>query len=152
MRKFLLNLMNPRYFVVLDYRTNFRIRCLNINREFRSKRENRSNRHGTKSAHRSWDWNSGIHWEVLKPIPASIQSTPSKYSAALLNVRSLSSNLIQIQHLFEIFSLDILALTETWTKQNQHLEVFKGDTFNNGLQASSRTQARQDRGRCRHNP
>ena len=82
--------------------------------------------HGTKSACRSWDRNSGIHWELLKPIPANIQSIPSWYSAALLNVRSLSSKLIQIQHLLEISSLAILALMETCTKQNQCLEVIKG--------------------------
>ena len=87
---------------------------------------NRSNRHGTKSACRSWDRNSGIHSEVLKPISARTQSTSSQYSAAFLNVRSLSSKLIQTQHLLEISSLDILALTETWTKQNHCMEVIKG--------------------------
>ena len=55
-----------------------------------------------------------------------MQSIPSQYSAALLNVRSLSSSVTQIQHVLEIFSLDVLALTETWTKQNQCLEVIKG--------------------------
>ena len=87
---------------------------------------NRCNRHGTKSACRSWDRRSGIHWEILKPIQSSIQSSPSQYSHALLNVSSLSSKLIQIQHLLEISSLDILALMETWTKQNQCLGVIKG--------------------------
>ena len=48
------------------------------------------------------------------------------YLSALLNVRSLSSNLLQIQHLLESSSLDILALTETWTKQNQSLEMIQG--------------------------
>ena len=120
------NLRNPRYFVVLDNRTKFRIKWLNITRKFRSKRGNRSNRHGTKSALRSWDRNSGIHWELLKPIPVSIQSHPLLILSCLLNARSLSSKLIQIQHLLEISSLDILALTETWTKQNQCLEVIKG--------------------------
>ena len=122
MRQSLLNLRNPRYFVVLDNRTKFRIKCLNIIRKFRSKRGNRSNRHGTKSAQRLWDRNSGVHWELLKPIPTSIQSTPSQYSAASLNV----SKLIQIQHLLEISSLDILALMETGTKHNQCLEVIIG--------------------------
>ena len=125
-RQSLLNLRNPRHFVVLENRTKFRMKCLNIIRKFRSKRGNRSKRHGTKSAFRSWDRNSGIHWELLKPIPASIQSTPFPYPAALLNERSLSSKLIQIQHPLEISSLDILALMETWNKQNQHLEVIKG--------------------------
>ena len=50
----------------------------------------------------------------------------SRYLSALLNVRSLSSNLLQIQHLLESSSLDILALTETWTKQNQSLEMIQG--------------------------
>ena len=146
----LLNLRNPSYFAVLDNRTKFMIKCLNIIRMFRSKRGNRSNRHGTKSAHRSWDRTSGIHQELLKPIPASIQSTPSGYSAALLNARSLSSKLIQIQHLLEISSLDILALTETWTKQNQCLEVIKGtlSTMCYKLVAAHRPNKT---GGCRHN-
>ena len=70
--------------------------------------------------------NSGIHWEVLKPIPASIQYTPSQYLSVLLNATPLFSNLLQIQHLLETSSLDILVLTETWTKQSQCLEVIKG--------------------------
>ena len=125
-RQSLLNLKNLRYLAVLDYITKQRIKCLNINKKCRSKRENRRNWYGAKSPHRSWGRNSGIHWEVLKPISASIQYTPSQYSSALLNVRSLSSNLLQIQHLLEISSLDILVLTETWTKQNQCLEVIRG--------------------------
>ena len=72
------------------------------------------------------DRNSGVHWEVLKTITVNPQCIPSKYSSALLNVRSLSSNLLQIQHLLESSSLDILALTETWTKQNQALEIIQG--------------------------
>ena len=122
----LLNLRNPGYFVILDNSTKFRIKCLNIIRKFKSKRGNRSYRHGTKLAQRSWYRNNGIHWELLRPIPTSIQSFPSQYSSALLNVRSLSSKLIQIQHLLKFSSLDILALMETWTRQNQCLEVIKG--------------------------
>ena len=38
MRQSLLNLRNPRYSVLLDNRTKFRIQCLNINKKFRSKR------------------------------------------------------------------------------------------------------------------
>ena len=57
MRQSVLNLRNPRYFFVLDKRTNFRIKCLDIIRKFRSKRGNISNRHGAKSACRSWDRN-----------------------------------------------------------------------------------------------
>ena len=67
-----------------------------------------------------------MHWEVLKPITVNLQYTPSRYSSALLNIRSLSGNLLQVQHLLESSSLDILVLTETWTKQNQCLEVIKG--------------------------
>ena len=70
--------------------------------------------------------NSGVHWEVLIPISRSLQSISPRYLSALLNVRSLSSNLLQIQHLLESSSLDILALTETWTKQNQSLEIVQG--------------------------
>ena len=125
-RQSLLNLSKFRYLAVLDYRTKQIIKCLNIKEKFRSKRGNGRNKHWAKSPHRSWDMNSGIHWEVLKPIPGSIQYTPSHYLSALLNVRSLSSNLLQIQHLLETLSLNILVLTETWTKQNQHLEVIKG--------------------------
>ena len=125
-RQSLLNLKDLRYIAVLDYMTKQRIKCLNINKKFRSKRGNRRNRHGTKSPCRPWDRNSGIHSDILKPTPASIKYTPSQYSSALLNVRSLSSNLLQIQHLLVISSLDILVLTETWTKQNQHLEVIMG--------------------------
>ena len=121
----LLNLRKPRNFAILDNSTNLRIKCLNIVRKFRTKRRNRSYWHGIKSAHSSWEKNDGIHWELLRPIPTSIQCTPSWYLAALLNARSLSSKLTQIQHL-EFSSLDILALTETWTRQNLHLEVIKG--------------------------
>ena len=55
-----------------------------------------------------------------------MQYTPSQYLSALLNVRSLSSNLLQIQHLLEHSSFDILVLTGTRTKQNQSLEVIQG--------------------------
>ena len=90
-------------------------------------------RYGANSSRRAWDRNSGIHWEVLKPITANLQYTPSRYSSTLLNIRSLSSNLLQAQNLLESSSLDILVLTETWTKQNQCLEVIKRDTLNNEL-------------------
>ena len=55
-------------------------------------------------------------------------------------MRSLSSKLIQIQHLLEISSLDILALTETWTKQNQYLGVINGtlSTMGYKLEAAHR--------------
>ena len=151
MKESLLNLRNPRYFIILENRTKFRIKCLNIVRNLRSKRGNRSFRQGPKSGHRSWERNKGIHWELLRAIPASIQSFPSRYSAALLNVRSLSSKLIQIQHLLEFSSLDILALTETWTRQNQCLEVIKGtlSTMGYNLVAAHRCDKA---GGCRHNP
>ena len=125
-RKSLLNLRNPRYFAILDYSTKFRIKCLNVIRKYRSKRGDRCHRQGPKSACRSLDRNNRIHQELLRPIPGSIQSFLSQYSATLLNVRSLSSKLIQIQHLLEFSSLDILTLTETWTRQNQCLKVSKG--------------------------
>ena len=64
--------------------------------------------------------------EVLIPISFRLHSIQPRYLSALLNVRSLSSNLLQIQHLLESSSLDILALTETWTKQNQSLELVQG--------------------------
>ena len=108
------------------YKIKQRIKCLKINKKFRSKRGNRRSSYGAKSLHRSWDKNSGIHWEVLKSIPVSSQFILPRYLSALLNVRSLSSNLLQIQHLLESSSLDILALTETWTKQNQSLEMIQG--------------------------
>ena len=41
-------------------------------------------------------------------------------------MRSLSGNLLQIQHLLESSLLDILALTEIWTKQNQSIEIVQG--------------------------
>ena len=151
MRESLLNLRNPRYFVILDNSTKFRIKCLNIIRKFRSKKGNRSQRQGPKSDHRSLDRNNGIHQELLRPIPTSIQSFPSQYSAVLLNMRSLSSRLIQIQCLLEFFSLDILALTETWTRQNQHLEVIKGNLSTMGYNLV--VAHRPDKaGGCRHNP
>ena len=131
-RESLLNLRNPRYFAILDYSTKFRIKCLNITRKFRSKRGNRSNRQGPKSAGRSWDRNNGVHWKLLRPIPASILSFPFWYSAALLNVRSLSSRLIQIQHFLEVSFLDIVALTETWTRQKQCLEIIEGTLLRMG--------------------
>ena len=116
-RQSLLNLRNPRYSTILNYKTKLRINCLNIVRNVRTKRGNRSYQHGTKSACSSRDTNDGVQWELLRPISTSIQSTPSQYSAALLNVRSLSSKLTQIKNLLEFSFLDILALTETWTKQ-----------------------------------
>ena len=122
-RQSLLDLKNFGYQVTLDYRTKQRIKNLTINKKFRSKRGNGRIRYGANSSHRAWDRNSGIHWEVLKIITVNLQYIPSRYSSALLNVRSLSSNLLQIQHLLESSSLDILALTETWTKQNQTLEM-----------------------------
>ena len=56
-------------------------------------------------------------------------------------MRTLSSKLIQIQHLLDISFLDILALTETWTKQNQCLEVIKGtlSTMSYNLVAAHRS-------------
>ena len=125
-RQSLLNLRNFRYQVALDYRTKQRIKNLTINKKFRSKRGNGRIRYGANLSGRAWDRNSGIHWEILKPIAANLQYTPSRYSSALLNTRSLSSNLLQVQHLLESSSLDILVLTKTWTKQNQCLEVIKG--------------------------
>ena len=125
-RQSLLNLRNLRYLAVLDYKIKQRIKCLNINKKFRSKRGNGKSSYGAKSLCRSWDRHSGIYWEVLKPIPPSMQYTPSQYLSALLKMRSLSSNLLQIQHLLESSSLDILVLTEIWTKQNQSLEVILG--------------------------
>ena len=64
-KQFLLNLKNFRYLAVLDYMTKQRIKCLNINKKFRSKRGNRRNRHGAKSPLRSWNRNSG---DTLKSI------------------------------------------------------------------------------------
>ena len=123
-RQTLLNLRTLRYTTVLDHKIKQRIKCLKINKKFRSKRERSSYR--AKSLCRPWDNNSGIHWEVLKLIPVTLQFILLIYLSALLNVRSLSSNLLQIQHLLESSSLDILALTETWTKQNQSLEMIQG--------------------------
>ena len=125
-RQSLLNLRKLRYITLLDYKIKERIKCLKINKKFRSKRGNGRSSYGAKSFCRPWDKNSGIHWEALKPIPASLQFILPRYLSALLNVRSLSSNLLQIQHLLESSSLDILALTETWTKQNQSIEMIQG--------------------------
>ena len=125
-RQSLLNLRNLRCIAVLDYKIKQRITCLTVNKKFRSKRGNGRSNYGAKSLCRPWDKNSGIHWEVLKPIPASLQFILPRYLSALLNVRSLSSNLLQIQHLLESSSLDILTLTDTWTKQNQSLELIQG--------------------------
>ena len=83
-------------------------------------------KYGAKFLHRQWDTNSGVHLEVLIPISLSLQSILPRYLSALLNARSLSSNLLQIQHLLESSLLGILALTETWTKQNQSLEIVQG--------------------------
>ena len=112
---------------------------------------NRSHRQGPKSAHRSWDRKNGIHHELLRPIPTSIQSFPSQYSAALLNVRSLSSKLIQIEHLLEFSCLDILALMETWTRQNQCLGVIKGTLSTMGYNLVVVHRPYKTEGRCRHN-
>ena len=124
-RQSLLNLKNFRFTAALDYNAKKRIKYLEINRKFQSKRIN-GRKYGAKSLHRQWDTNSGVHWEVLIPISLSLQSILPRYLSVLLNVRSLSSNLLQIQHLLESYSLDILALTETWTKQNQSLEIVQG--------------------------
>ena len=124
-RQSLLNLRNLRFTPALDYNTKKRIKYLEINRKFQFKRMN-GRKYGEKSHHRQWDSNCGVHWEVLIPISFSLQSIWPRYLSALLNVRSLSSNLLQIQHLLESSSLDILALTETWTKQNQSLEIVQG--------------------------
>ena len=121
----LLNLKNLRFTAALDYNAKKRIKYSEINRKFQFKRIN-GRKYGAKSLHRQWDTNSGVHWEVLIPISLSLQSIHPRYLSALLNVRSLSSNLLQIQHLLESSSLDILALTETWTKQNQSLEIVQG--------------------------
>ena len=125
-RQSLLNLRNIRCIAVLDYKIKQRIKCLKINKKFRYKRGNGRSSYGAKSLSRLWHKNSGIHWEVLKPIPANLQFILPRHLSALLNVRSLSSNLLQIQHLLESSALDILALTETWTKQNQSLEMIQG--------------------------
>ena len=119
-----LNLRTLRFTAVLDYKIKQRIKCLKVNKKFRSKRGRSS--YGAKSLCRPWDNNSGIHWEVLKLIPVTLQFIFPIYLSALLNVRFLSSNLLQTQHLLESSSLDILALTETWTKQNQSLEMIQG--------------------------
>ena len=47
-------------------------------------------------------------------------------------MRSLSSKLTHIQHLLEFSSLDIFALMEAWTGQNQCLEVMKGTLLTMG--------------------
>ena len=116
-RQLLLNLRNLRFTAALDYDIKQRIKYLQINKKFQFRRGN-GRKYGAKYPHRQFDTNSGVHWEVLRPISLSLQSTSPRYLSALLNVRSLSSNLPQIQHLLESASLDILALTETWTKQN----------------------------------
>ena len=138
-RQSLLNLQNLRFTAALDYNAKKRIKSLEVNRKFQFKRIN-GRKYGAKSLHRQWDTNSGVHWEVLIPISLSLQSICPRYLSALLNVRSLSSNLLQIQHLLESSSLDILALTETWTKQNQSLEIVQGtlSTMGYGLVASHR--------------
>ena len=124
-RQLLLNLRNLRFTAALEYNIKERIKYLQINKKFQFRRGN-GRKYGAKYPHRQWDTNSGVHWEVLRPISLSLQSTSPRYLSALLNVRSLSSNLLQIQHLLESASLDILALTETWTKQNQSLEIIQG--------------------------
>ena len=124
-RQSLLNLKNLRFTPALDYNAMKRIKYLKINRKFQVKRIN-GRKYGPKSLHRQWDTNSGVHWEVLIPISLSVQSIHPRYLSALLNVRSLSRNLLQILHLLESSSLYILALTETWTKQNQSLEIVQG--------------------------
>ena len=139
-RQLLLNLRNLRYITVLDYKIKQRIKCLKIKKKYRSKRGNGRDSYGAKSLHRPWDKNSGIHWDVLKSIPVTLQFILPRYLSALLNVRSLSSNLLQIQHFLESSSLDILALTETWTKQNQSLETIQGtlSTMGHSLVSSHR--------------
>ena len=75
-RQSLLNLRNFRYLAVLDYWTNRRIKCLNINKKFRSKRGNRKKTDMEQNLLTDpGTMNSGIHWEVLKQIPASIHYT-----------------------------------------------------------------------------
>ena len=123
-RQSLLNLRNLRYIAVLDYKKDKTKD--KVFKKYRSKRGNGRSSYGAKSLCRLWDKNSGIHWDVLKSIPVSLQFILLRYLSALLNVRSLSSNLLQIQQLLESSFLDILALTETWTKQNQSLEMIQG--------------------------
>ena len=110
-RQSLLNLKNLRFTAALDYNAKKWIKYLEINRKFQFKRIN-GRKYGAKSLHRQWDTNSGVHWEVLIPISLSLQSILPKYLSAFLNVRSLSSNLLQIQHLLEI--LDIFSKTEQY--------------------------------------
>ena len=130
-RQSLLSLKNLRFTAALEYNVKKRTKYLEINGKFQFK-EIKERKYGTKSLHRQWDTNSGVHWEVLLPISLSLQSMSPRYLSASLNVRSFSSNLLQIQYLLESSSLDILALTETLTKQNQSLEIVQGTLLTMG--------------------
>ena len=150
-RQSLLNLKNLRFTAALDYNVKKRIKYLEINRKFQFKRIN-GRKYGAKSLHRQWNTNSGVHWEVLIPISLNLQSIHPRYLSALLNVRSLSSNLLQIQHLLESSLLDISCIDRDLDKTKSKPRNSTRDIIDNGLQPGIITQTWQNRRRAGTHP
>ena len=93
------------------------IKNLNIKRNFRRKREKRI-------CQRIWDYNIGIHHNLLWPLERSNKTfrNPIKLNMVLVNIQSLKPKLDMLIHHMQLNKIHMGFVTETWTQYGNEPE------------------------------
>ena len=121
------------------------IKNLNIKRNFRRKRG------GKRLGQRIWDYNIGIHHNLLRPIERSDKTfrNPIKLNMALVNLQSLKPKLDMLIHHMQVSSMDMVFVTETWTQygnesEHQYIKANLNTAGNNILIQSRETREEEE--------
>ena len=102
----------------IDMDTCKPIKSLNIKRNYRRKRG------GKRICQRKWDYNIGIHHNLLQPLERSDKTFKNliKLNMVLVNIQSPKPKVDMLIHHMQINSIDMGFVTETWTQYGNEPE------------------------------
>ena len=108
----LLNLRSRAHTASIDGDTCNHIKSLNMKRNLRRKRG------GRRICQRIWEYNTGIHHNLLRPLERSDKTfrNPINLNMTVVNIQSLKPKLHMCIHHMQLNKIDIGFFTETWTQ------------------------------------
>ena len=108
----LLNLRSRAHTTSIDKDACNHIKSLNIKRNFRRQGG------GKRICQRIWDYNTGIHHNLLRPLERCDKTFRNliKLNMALVNIQSLKPKLDMLIHHMQLNKIDMGFVTGTWTQ------------------------------------